>query len=113
MGRKVCVKFGSNPERKKVFNLADGGATAYSDLSVLRNGLFSFLKLDAKSLSNIGGNQYTTAQDLILYRCDDPDFGEIEVEDDCILNDKELVTMKLQVENQPCRMFLFNDIIMI
>lgn len=96
----MCVKFGSCPERKKLFSLSDDLA----DLVTLRKGLLTQLKLDPKLLVNVGGNQFTTEQDLILYRNHEI-FGEVEMENDCILSDNEFVTMKVQVLHSQGKQF--------
>ena len=92
MSRRICVKYGNNPQRKKVIVLNNSD----SDLAILRKTCLKVLKTDEKCLLNLGGSSSTVETDLIFFT-NDRSFGEIEMEADSILENLETVTMKLQI----------------
>ena len=92
MSRRICVKYGNNPQRKKIIVLNNSD----SDLAILRKTCLKVLKTDEKCLLNLGGSSSTVETDLIFFT-NDPSFGEIEMEADSILENLETVTMKLQI----------------
>lgn len=108
MSRRICVKYGSNPQRKKVIVLDESD----SDLAVLRKACLKILKSDEKCLLNLGGSRITVETDLIFF-INDPSFGEIEMEADSILSNLETVIMKLQImDTEGINIITYNELLL-
>lgn len=114
MPRNICVKIGTNPERKKLVVLNDGQDTSRFDLTALREIIFKMLKVDPKLLSHAGGSNSTGQEDLILYS-DHPTFGEMEVEEDFCVPDLSTLSLKVQKDelSQGMQNFFYSILLMI
>jgi hypothetical protein len=96
--RRVLVAYGSEPTRTKIIQISN---SSIPDASFLKTKMFDTLKAE-NYISQLGGNECSTPEDVILFY-DDPDFNTAcELSND--MEVKDLTKMTLKLRQQSCKL---------